>query len=82
MYRVVLRERKDGEWQVYFFNGKSRLFCIPFRNPRQAEFMAAKLVDELLQNKHDFTCDVQNASGQSEQINLVRLAQKRKVRVS
>jgi hypothetical protein len=79
-YRVVLRARSTGEWQVYFFNGKERLFMIPHRSQSSAEYMAAKLVDELLRNQQDFTCDVQDETGRRVPIDLLRLAQRRKVR--
>ena len=79
-YRVVLRARRDGTWQVYFFNGKERLFEIPYNKQSAAEYMAAKLVDELLRNKQEFTCDVQDETGLSVPVNLIHIAQKRKVR--
>jgi hypothetical protein len=81
-YRVVLRARHDGMNQVFLFNGKKRIFCIPFHNPKAAEFMAAKVVDELLRNRHEFSCAVQDEDGRSIPIDLVLVAQRRKVRGS
>ena len=79
-YRVVLRARRDGVWEVYLFVGKQRLFCIPYRNYKAAEFFAAKLVDEMLVNSHDFTCDVQDEDGRSTEINLFKLGRRMKIR--
>lgn len=79
-YKVVLRARHDGLWQVFFFNGKERLFAIDFRKQKSAEFMAAKIVDELLRNQHEFFAEVQDENGGRVPINLVRIAQRRKVR--
>lgn len=80
-YRVILRARKDGSWRIVFVAGKDRLFTLPFKNEDQASWMAAKLVDELLLNKQQFVWDVQDEAGQSSgAVNLVHIAQKRKVR--
>ena len=76
----MLRARHNGLWQVHFLDGKSKLFTIDFRKQSAAEFTAAKIVDELLRNKHDFLCEVQDEDGMREQINLLRIAQRRKVR--
>ena len=81
-YRVLLRARQDGVWQVFFFNGKQQLFCIPYRKQGAAEFMASKMVDELLRNQQEFSCDVQDASGQTIPINLLGIGKRRKVRGS
>jgi len=80
-YRVVLRARRDAVWEVYLFAGKDKLFCVPYRKESAATFFAAKLVDELLRNEHEFTWDVQDEKGRSvRNLNLVREAQRRKVR--
>jgi hypothetical protein len=82
-YRVVLRAKRDGTWRIVFIAGKERLFTLPFNNPDQATWMAAKLVDELLLNKQDFFWDVQDENGESTRsMDLVKVAQKRKVRNS
>lgn len=80
IYRVVLRARNDGTWQVLFYNGKVRLFLIPFKKQSAAEFMAAKIVDELLRGRHEFYCNVQDENGQNMQLDLIGSAQRRKVR--
>jgi len=79
-YHVFLRARKNRTWQVLFFADKQRLFRIPYRKEGAAMFMAAKLVDELLLNRQDFTFAVQDEYGQSIDIDLVKVAQQRRVR--
>jgi hypothetical protein len=83
VYRIILRAKRDGTWRIVFIAGKERLFTLPFNNPDQATWMAAKLVDELLCNKQDFVWDVQDENGVSTRsMDLMKVAQKRKVRNS
>ena len=80
MYRVVLREKWNGTWIVVFLDGKNKLFTLPFRNEGAASYYAAKFVDELLRNRHEFEWDVQDRHGKSVTRNLIKEAQRRKVR--
>lgn len=79
-YRVILRARSDGMWQLRFFAERERLFSIDFRKQSAAEYFAAKIVDELLRNKRPFYAEVQDEDGQRIPISLVKVAQRRKVR--
>jgi hypothetical protein len=79
-YRVVLRAQPNGTWKVMCIAGKKQLFVLPYRKMSSATYMAAKLVDELLRNKHDLTCAVQDVQGLNMRIDLVKEAQRRKVR--
>ena len=81
-YKVVLRSRRNGIWQIFFFDGKKRLFCLDCHKQSSAEYLAAKIVDELLVNGHTFFAEVQDEDGRNVPINLVRIAQRRKVRGS
>ena len=82
MYRVVLRARASGTWDVYFFEERQQLFHIPFRKDNAAFWTAARIADDLLRNQVDFSCSVQDEAGQTIPVDLLKVAQKRKVRES
>lgn len=62
-YRVVLRARLDGGWDVRVSVGKQRLFSIPYSGQKGATWVAAKLVDDMRRNGHKVRWVVQDEDG-------------------